>query len=175
MQNSKEDSTGRGYRIFATRSISKNSRRLLTTEKQPEIDVHYVFGENSEMVITVHSNSTFRIYLNPNILAEQIQAENQAFEELVERYQNNGTELAPEIISCLKVLFNEVFSNTMKSEVRFTGQQRTGYLLNSNTGKMIKVKNDQVSGTSKRLLSWADFWGGVATGAIVVVALLNPH
>lgn len=70
-------------------------------------------------MITVHANSTFRIHLNTDVLADQIAAENEAFREILDRYDNNDTELAGQVVQSLKVLFNEMFSNELGKRVEF--------------------------------------------------------
>lgn len=94
VRNSKLGSAHPGYRVFATRSLSQGSSRLLTRDNKPDIDVHFVFGDNSEIVITVHSDETVRIHLNTEVLADQIAAENQAFQEILQKYSGNSTDLA---------------------------------------------------------------------------------
>lgn len=44
------------------------SRRLLTHENNDEIDVHLVFGNQSDVVITIHANSTFKVHINSETL-----------------------------------------------------------------------------------------------------------
>ena len=60
------------YKIYATKKTTHSAARLLTHAEEPEIDVHYVFGENSEMVVTVHGDKTYEVHLNAELLAQEM-------------------------------------------------------------------------------------------------------
>lgn len=47
VRSTKVDSAHKKYKVFATRSLTQGSSRLLTTDEKSEIDVHFVLGDNS--------------------------------------------------------------------------------------------------------------------------------